>query len=117
MLKPDQEKQLGRVFFVDNDKAKVSKVLELQRLFGPSSATRTHDLHIPNVARYQLRYTRIFSFAIFLTVVNPVVKGQFLLTLASRRNLESAYAPRLSGFYLPITRTLSTALPNQVPNR
>lgn len=26
--------------------------------FGPSSATRTHDLHIPNVARYQLRYTR-----------------------------------------------------------
>ncbi len=27
-------------------------------IFGPSSATRTHDLHIPNVARYQLRYTR-----------------------------------------------------------
>ena len=26
---------------------------------GPSSATRTHDLHIPNVARYQLRYTRL----------------------------------------------------------
>ena len=26
---------------------------------GPSSATRTHDLHIPNVARYQLRYTRV----------------------------------------------------------
>lgn len=27
--------------------------------FGPSSATRTHGLLVPNQARYQLRYTRI----------------------------------------------------------
>ena len=30
-------------------------------LFGPSSATRTHGLLVPNQARYQLRYTRIFN--------------------------------------------------------
>lgn len=30
--------------------------------FGPSSAARTHGLLVPNQARYQLRYTRIFSF-------------------------------------------------------
>ena len=29
---------------------------------GPSSAARTHGLLVPNQARYQLRYTRIFSF-------------------------------------------------------
>ena len=33
-----------------------------QRDFGPSSAARTHGLLVPNQARYQLRYTRIFSF-------------------------------------------------------
>ena len=30
--------------------------------FGPSSAARTHGLLVPNQARYQLRYTRIFTF-------------------------------------------------------
>ena len=29
---------------------------------GPSSAARTHGLLVPNQARYQLRYTRIFNF-------------------------------------------------------
>ena len=33
-----------------------------QRDFGPSSAARTHGLLVPNQARYQLRYTRIFTF-------------------------------------------------------
>ena len=28
--------------------------------FGPSSATRTHGLLVPNQARYQLRYTRMY---------------------------------------------------------
>ena len=30
--------------------------------FGPSSAARTHGLLVPNQARYQLRYTRLFTF-------------------------------------------------------
>ena len=36
-------------------------------LLGPSDTIRTCDLHIPNVARYQLRYTRIFSFWYYTT--------------------------------------------------
>ena len=28
--------------------------------FGPSSAARTHGLLVPNQARYQLRYTRMY---------------------------------------------------------
>lgn len=27
---------------------------------GPSGATRTHDIQLPKLARYQLRYTRKF---------------------------------------------------------
>ena len=37
-------------------------------VFGPSDTIRTCDLHIPNVARYQLRYTRIFSFCYYTTL-------------------------------------------------
>ncbi len=29
-------------------------------VFGPSGATRTHDIQLPKLARYQLRYTRKF---------------------------------------------------------
>ena len=35
--------------------------------FGPSGATRTPGLLIPNQARYQLRYTRIFNFRHYTT--------------------------------------------------
>ena len=35
--------------------------------FGPSSAARTHGLLVPNQARYQLRYTRIFNFCHYIT--------------------------------------------------
>ena len=35
--------------------------------FGPSSAARTHGLLVPNQARYQLRYTRIFNFCHYTT--------------------------------------------------
>ena len=38
-----------------------------QRDFGPSSAARTHGLLVPNQARYQLRYTRIFNFCHYTT--------------------------------------------------
>ena len=33
---------------------------------GRSGGIRTHGIHIPNVARYQLRYTPIFSSSVFL---------------------------------------------------
>ena len=36
-------------------------VSKLSNLFGPSGATRTRGFHIPNVAPYQLGYTRIFG--------------------------------------------------------
>ena len=36
-------------------------------VFGPSGATRTHGLLVPNQARYQLRYTRIFNFCHYTT--------------------------------------------------
>ena len=35
--------------------------------FGPSGATRTRGFHIPNVAPYQLGYTRIFNFYHYTT--------------------------------------------------
>ena len=46
---------------------KPSEISRFQRVFGPSDTIRTCDLHIPNVARYQLRYTRIFSFRYYTT--------------------------------------------------
>ena len=32
--------------------------------FGPSGEIRTHGLMVPNHARYQLRYTRIYTFTL-----------------------------------------------------
>ena len=42
--------------------------------FGPSSAARTHGLLVPNQARYQLRYTRIFNFCHYITA-GEKIKG------------------------------------------
>lgn len=39
---------------------KSSELNQVQRTFGPSGATRTHDIQLPKLARYQLRYTRKF---------------------------------------------------------
>ena len=33
--------------------------------YGRSGGIRTHGIHIPNVARYQLRYTPIFPSSVF----------------------------------------------------
>lgn len=41
---------------------------------GPSSATRTRGFHIPNVAPYQLGYTRIIEYEIVAVVVKYVVR-------------------------------------------
>ena len=39
---------------------------------GPSSAARTHGLLVPNQARYQLRYTRIFNFCHYTTAEGKI---------------------------------------------
>ena len=39
---------------------KTASFLKKLAVFGPSGATRTRGFHIPNVAPYQLGYTRIF---------------------------------------------------------
>ena len=80
--------------------------------FGPSDTIRTCDLHIPNVARYQLRYTRLLNFFILLSVVIPVVKADFLPDLSSRSNPANARVPRLSGPRLLPSRIGGAALPN-----
>ena len=40
---------------------KTASFLKKLAVFGPSGATRTRGFHIPNVAPYQLGYTRIFA--------------------------------------------------------
>ena len=47
--------------------ASIRIVSKLVSSYGPSSAARTHGLLVPNQARYQLRYTRIFSFCHYTT--------------------------------------------------
>ena len=41
--------------------------------FGPSSAARTHGLLVPNQARYQLRYTRIFNLCHYTTAKKKII--------------------------------------------
>ena len=50
---------------------------------GPSGEIRTHGLMVPNHARYQLRYTRIWTFTRFasqnsniISVFSPPVKPE-----------------------------------------
>ena len=45
-------------------KQKSPKPFGFELFTGPSEVTRTPNLDIPNVAPYQLSYTRIFSYAI-----------------------------------------------------
>jgi hypothetical protein len=66
--------------------------------YGPSDRVRTCGLMVPNHPRYQLRYTRIFDFRflkISLSVVIPVVKGNFA---ASFRRRKSPQTEALQGF-------------------
>ena len=73
-----------------------------QRAFGPSSATRTHDLHIPNVARYQLRYTRILNFPVLLSVGVYVVRGEFEAKICGRAFQYVLLSQRLPGMHLKV---------------
>ncbi len=91
--------------------------------FGPSGATRTRGFHIPNVAPYQLGYTRIFNFyhyttaegksKIFLSVVIPVVKSAFMPLSTIVKNPANTGVTRLCGVSPCPAPDSATALPKQ----
>ena len=92
------------------NKEKPSEINRFQRVFGPSGATRTRGLDIPNVACYQLHYTRIFACHDYSTKlvqikVFPVCShlcGQsgFWPGFAARKNPANACVTRGSGLWL-----------------
>ena len=58
------------------------------RAFGRSGGIRTHGIHIPNVARYQLRYTPI-SFILFSCKQCVVCQRCLGLPPSAKRHLSS----------------------------
>ena len=106
-----------------NKRRKPSEINRFQRVFGPSGATRTRGLDIPNVACYQLHYTRIFNCHDYTTVrakikVFPVCShlcGQsgFWPGFAARKNPANACVARGSGLWLYPSWMKSTTLPKQ----
>jgi hypothetical protein len=71
---------------------------------------------VPNHPRYQLRYTRLFDFCflkISLSVVIPVVKGDFAASFRQRRKPANIGAARLSGIGAGRGSDTGAALPNQ----
>ena len=80
---------------------------------------------LPNQARYQLRYTRIFNFfhyttasgknKVFLSVVIPVVKAAFVPFSATGGNPANAGVARLCGVSPHPIPDTATALPNVAP--
>jgi len=71
---------------------------------------------LPNHPRYQLRYTRLFDFCfleISLSVVIPVVKGDFAASFRQRRKPVNRGAARLSGIDAGHGPDTGAALPNQ----
>ena len=85
-------------------------------LCGPSDRVRTCGLMVPNHPRYQLRYTRIFTFRfleISLSVVKAVVKCNLGVLFYGRSNPEIAHVPRASGVSVLLGSDTGTALPKQ----
>ena len=79
---------------------------------GPSGETQTRGLAVPNRAFYQLNYTRILNFEVFLSVVIPVVKAVFRSGQAVRSNPANARAARLPGLCVLVAWIGGAALPN-----
>ena len=70
---------------------------------------------VPNHPRYQLRYTRIFTFRfleISLSVVKAVVKCNFGVHFNGRSNPAIDRVPRASGVSVLLGSDTGTALPN-----
>ena len=62
--------------------------------FGPSSAARTHGLLVPNQARYQLRYTRIFNFCHYTTAGRKIKDFSVCGHLCGQSRFYTAFSNR-----------------------
>lgn len=62
--------------------------------FGPSGATRTRGFHIPNVAPYQLGYTRIFNFYHYTTAEGKIKDFSVCGHLCGQRRFCAAFCNR-----------------------
>ena len=74
-------------------------VSKLSTLFGPSDRIRTCGILLPKQARYQLRYTRLFSF-FRLDVFSQIKRdttfatpGYLLVTIIARNSCDSKFFP------------------------
>ena len=71
------------------------------RHFGPSGETRTPGIQLPKLARYQLRYTRLFDFyAVSAVVVKDVVKRRFSEFLQRSKSAKTPVFARGCGIYI-----------------
>ena len=106
----------------------IPMVSKLSTLFGPSGATRTRGFHIPNVAPYQLGYTRIFCYQDYSTKlvrfqVFPVC-GQFCgqsgFSARFRCRGKSRKCPCFKGFQVltvpVVDRKAYAPKPSAIPN-
>ena len=82
---------------------------------GPSGAIRTPGPVNPNHVRYQLRYTRIFCFAVVAIMVKRVVVRQFYGEMRRTGNAESPVFMRLSVFCPLRAPPEAYTLPKQAP--
>ena len=89
---------------------RVPRALSVSEILGSDTGTA-----LPNHPRYQLRYTRIFTFRfleISLSVVKAVVKCNFGVHFNGRSNPAIDRVPRASGVSVSHGSDIGTALPN-----
>ena len=81
---------------------------------GPSSAARTHGLLVPNQARYQLRYTRIFNFChdttangknkVFSVCGHSCGQSRFVAVFCNRGKSTTQVSQGFAAFRLTLSR-------------
>ena len=110
----DVKSNFWKLKISNNKRTKSAEINRFQRIFGPSDRVRTCGLMVPNHPRYQLRYTRIFTFRfleISLSVVKAVVKCNFGVHFNGRSNPAIDRVPRASGVSVSHGSDIGTALP------
>ena len=80
-----------------------------EAVFGPSGETRTPGILLPKQARYQLRYTRLWSFP---TVVKYGVSAGFWPVPGEGQNSVSLSVPEFSGILEKCGSNSGRTLPN-----
>ena len=73
---------------------------------GPSSAARTHGLLVPNQARYQLRYTRIFNFCHYTTARGKIKDFSVCGHSCGQSRFCAAFSNRRNTRYRPCCKAL-----------